>query len=221
LLAANPQSESVLPPAVEGMECLVLIDGEYAASMQFRDTPRREGASFVHHLLPKHQFSRILLVSGDRESEVRYLADKVGISHVHFGKSPEEKLQIVRAESKRARTLFVGDGVNDAPALMAATVGVAFGQNSDVTTEAADVVVMDSSLQKIDEFLHISRRMRAIALQSAIGGMALSVLGMLAATTGSLPPVAGALLQECIDVAAVLNALRAAFPPKALRDFER
>ena len=82
------------------------------------------------------------------------------------------------------------------------------------------MIVMDSSLQKIDEFLHISRRMRRIALQSAIGGMALSMLGMLLAAAGYLPPVAGAISQEVIDVLAVLNALRVALPPKALIDFK-
>ena len=104
-----------------------------------------------------------MLVSGDRESEVRYLAEQVGISEVHAQKSPEEKLAIVRAETAKAKTLFVGDGINDAPALMAATVGVAIGQNSDITAEAAGVVIMDSSLEKVDEFMHISRRMRRIA----------------------------------------------------------
>ncbi len=103
---------------------------------------------------------------------------------------------------------------------MAATVGIAFGQNSDVTTEAADVVVMDSSLRKIDEFLHISRRMRRIALQSAVGGIALSIVGMMFAAAGYLPPVAGAICQEIIDVVAVLNALRVAIPPKSMIDFE-
>ena len=104
------------------------------------------------------------------------------------------------------------------PALTAATVGIAFGQASDVTAEAAGAVILDSSLQKVDELLHIGRRMRRIALQSAVGGMLLSVLGMLLAAAGYLPPVAGALAQEAIDVLAVLNALRAALPPKALSD---
>jgi cation transport ATPase len=104
--------------------------------------------------------------------------------------------------------------------MMAATVGMAIGQNSDVTVEAAGVVVMDNSLAKVDEFMHISRRMRAIALQSAIGGMVLSALGMTLAATGYLIPVHGAIAQEVIDVLAVLNALRAAFPPKVLRDLE-
>ena len=99
--------------------------------------------------------------------------------------------------------------------MMAATVGMAIGQNSDVTAEAAGVVVMDNSLEKVDEFMHISRRMRIIALQSAVGGMALSVIGMVFAATGHLSPVSGAITQEVIDVLAVLNALRAAFPPQS------
>ena len=116
-----------------------------------------------------------MIVSGDRESEVRYLAEQVGITEIHAQKSPEEKLAIVRKETAAAKTLYVGDGINDAPAMMAATVGMAIGQNSDVTAEAAGVVVMDNSLEKVDEFMHISRRMRIIALQSAVGGMALSM----------------------------------------------
>ena len=160
-----------------------------------------------------------MLVSGDRKSEVEYLAEQVGIKNIFASQSPEEKLHIVNAETSRALTIFVGDGINDAPALMAATIGIAFGQNSDVTTESADVVVLDSSLQKIDEFLHISRRMRQIALQSAIGGMALSVLGMGFAMTGLLPPVWGAISQEAIDVLAVLNALRVSWTPGALVDY--
>jgi P-type E1-E2 ATPase len=152
---------------------------------------------------------------------VRYLADRVGIGEVHFGQSPEQKLDLVRAATKAAPTVFLGDGINDAPALTAATVGLAFGQGSDITAEAAAAVVLDSSLQKVDEFFHISRRLRAIALQSAVGGMALSLLGMLLAALGLLPPVAGAIAQEVIDVVAVLNALRAALPPRDLTDYAR
>ena len=158
-------------------------------------------------------------MSGDRESEVRYLADQVGIHEVHAGQSPEQKLEIVRAETRKAKTVFVGDGVNDAPALTSATVGVAFGQNGDVTSEAAGAVILESSLKKVDEFLHIGWRLRTIALQIAVGGMALSLIGMGLASAGLLPPVAGAVAQEIIDVAAVINALRAALPPRSLSDY--
>ena len=207
-----------LPSAGGGLECVVAIDDRYAAALRFRDAPRSESLSFVKHLGPKHQFQRVMIVSGDRESEVRYLAEQVGITEIHAQKNPEQKLAIVRKETTAAKTLYVGDGINDAPAMMAATVGMAIGQNSDVTAEAAGVVVMDNSLKKVDEFMHISRRMRFIALQSAVGGMALSVIGMVFAATGHLSPVTGAITQEVIDVLAVLNALRAAFPPKVIHD---
>lgn len=219
LVAEIPQAAERLPPVSSGLECCIAIDGQYAGRYLFRDEPRADGLSFVSHLQPKHRFERVLLVSGDRESEVRFLADRVGIRDVYAGQSPEQKLEIVRRETARAKTLFLGDGINDAPALTAATVGVAFGQNSDITSEAAGAVVMDSSLERVDEFLHISRRMRSIALQSALGGMALSVAGMGFAAAGLLPPVAGAIAQEIIDLLAVLNALRVAIPPKSLTDF--
>jgi heavy metal translocating P-type ATPase len=206
------------PPPAGGLECLVTIDGRYAAALRFRDAPRAESRSFVRHLGPKHHFARVMLVSGDRASEVAYLAGEVGISDIQAEKSPEEKLAIVRAETARAKTLYVGDGINDAPAMLAATVGMAIGQNSDVTAEAAGVVIMDNSLAKVDEFMHISRRMRRIALESAVGGMLLSIAGMLVAAAGHLSPVGGAVSQEVIDVLAVLNALRAALPPKAIHD---
>lgn len=220
LAAIDSKAADHLPPIVGGLECIVLIDGIYAATCRFRDEPRTEGHSFIQHLKPRHGFQRVLLVSGDRLSEVQYLAEKVGITEVFASQSPEQKLALVRKESLTASTVFMGDGINDAPALTAATVGIAFGQASDVTAEAAGVVIMDSSLQRVDELLHIGRRMRSIALQSAIGGMGLSALGMLIAAIGYLPPVAGAITQELIDVVAVLNALRASFTPKVLSDYD-
>jgi P-type E1-E2 ATPase len=201
-----------------GLECVVIIDDRAAALLRFRDAPRHDSRSFVGHLRPAHRFERVMIVSGDRESEVRYLAEHVGVTDVYARQSPEEKLAIVRHETARAPTLYVGDGINDAPAMMAATVGVAIGVNSDVTSEAAGVVIMDNSLRKVDEFMHISRRMRSIALQSAVGGMALSLGGMLCAAAGWLTPVQGAIGQELIDVAAVLNALRAALRPGQMYD---
>jgi heavy metal translocating P-type ATPase len=218
LIPQNLPGTDQLPPIAGGLECVIVIDGHYAAALRFRDAPRAESRSFVNHLAPKHHFDRVMIISGDRESEVRYLADQVGITEIHAQKSPEEKLTLVRAETAKAKTLYVGDGINDAPAMMAATVGMAIGQNSDVTAEAAGVVIMDNSLKKVDEFMHISRRMRVIALQSAVGGMALSLIGMAFAATGHLSPVSGAIAQEIIDVLAVLNALRAAFPPRVIHD---
>ena len=216
------QSEEILallPEHSGGMECIVLIDGRYAATFRFRDEPRADGVPFIEHLAGRHSFERVMLVSGDRESEVRYLADRVGIREVHAGQSPEQKLELVRRETARANTIFLGDGINDAPALTAATVGIAFGQG-DIATEAAGAVILDSSLQRVDELMHIGRRMRTIALQSAVGGMALSVVAMLFAAAGYLPPVAGAITQEIIDVFAVANALRVAIAPGSLTDYK-
>ena len=218
LIAGKIPGAEQLPALAGGLECVVVMDQRYAAAFRFRDAPRAESRSFIHHLGPSHHFARVMIMSGDRESEVRYLAEQVGITEIHAEQSPEQKLELVRAETVKSKTLYVGDGINDAPAMMAATVGMAIGQNSDVTAEAAGVVIMDNTLKKVDEFMHISRRMRIIALQSAVGGMALSVIGMIFAATGHLSPVSGAITQEVIDVLAVLNALRAAFPPKILSD---
>jgi heavy metal translocating P-type ATPase len=208
-----------LPPPSTGLECVILLDGRYAATYRFHDAPREDSRSFITHLGPRHQFDRMLLVSGDRETEVRYLGERVGIDEIHAGQTPEQKVAITRRETLRAPTLFIGDGINDAPALATATVGLAFGHQSEVTTEAAGAVVMDTSLKRVDELFHLARRMRRIALQSAIGGMALSIAGMFIAIGGWLVPVEGAILQEIIDLAAVLNALRAAVPGGELSDY--
>jgi heavy metal translocating P-type ATPase len=210
---------TVLPAMSSGLECVVFIDERYAATMRFHDAPRGDSRVFIQHLKPRHGVRKVMLVSGDRESEVQYLASSVGISEVYAGKSPEEKVKIVKQETAKAKTLFVGDGINDAPALTAATVGVAFGSQSDIITEAADAVILETSLGKIDELMHIGRRMRRIALQSALGGMLASIVGMIAAATGYLPPIGGAIAQEIIDLLAVLNAVRVALPTDDLQDF--
>lgn len=215
----HPEMSAKLPQTTTGLECVILIDDKLAGTARFRDRPRDDSPRFIAHLGRKHGINRVLLVSGDRESEVRYLADAVGITDVYASQSPEQKVEIVRSENARAKTLFVGDGINDAPALAAATVGVAFGQNSDVTAAAAMAVILDASLRSVDELIHLSQRTRAVALQSAVGGMALSVGGMLLAALGWISPVAGAVFQEMIDVLAVLNALRVSFPPKTLTDY--
>jgi heavy metal translocating P-type ATPase len=208
-----------LPPATaSGLECVVIVDGRYAATFRFHDVPRSDSRGFIQHLAPKHGVSRILLVSGDRTAEVQRLAQEVGITEIYAATPPEEKVAIVRRETERAKTLFVGDGINDAPALASATVGVAFGQETDVTSEAARAVIIDTSMSKVDELIHISRRLRRVALQSAVGGMLLSVIGMAFAAAGVLSPVAGAIAQEGIDLLAVLNALRMVHVPSSLTD---
>jgi heavy metal translocating P-type ATPase len=219
LAVQRPERATELPPAAGGLECVILVDGRYAATLRFRDEPRSDSALFVRHLRPRHHFNRVLLVSGDCAEEVEYLAERVGIKEVRANQSPEQKLELVRQETKQANTVFLGDGINDAPALTAATVGIAFGQHSDITAEAAGAVILDSSLERVDELLHVSRRLRTIALQSAVGGMALSAIGMVLAAVGYLPPVAGAIAQEAIDVLAVANALRVALPPNTLTDY--
>jgi len=220
LPAVDPAGAARLPPAAGGLECVVVVDGGTAALLRFRDSPRADGHSFVRHLGPAHRLGRVMLVSGDRESEVRWLADTVGIEEVHAGIQPEGKLRLVEEALRQAPVVFVGDGINDAPALAAATVGIAMGTASDVTSEAAGAVIMDSSLERVDELFHIGQRLRSIALQSAVGGMAASLIGMGFAAAGLLPPAAGALLQEAIDVVAVLNALRVSLHPGTLSDYD-
>ncbi|MBN9226170.1 MULTISPECIES: heavy metal translocating P-type ATPase [Legionella] len=209
-LEINPEGITLLPPIAPGLECIVLFDNQYAASLHFHDAPRIESKSFLGHLAPSHQFKKIMLVSGDRESEVVYLANLLNIKEIRASQSPEQKLAIVREEIKKAPTVFMGDGINDAPALTAATVGIAFGQYSNVTAEAAGAVIMENTLSKVDELIHLSLNTRRIASQSAIGGMLLSIVGMGFAAAGFINPVTGAIIQEVIDILAIVNALRLA-----------
>ena len=215
----DPDRAAVLPSSTAGLEAVLVVDDAPAAVLRFRDEPREDSRSLVEHLAPRHGVARVMLVSGDREAEVSDLAHRIGISEIHGGQSPEDKVRIVREETAKAPTLFVGDGINDAPALAAATVGVAFGRSNDVIAEAAGAVLLDTSLVKVDELFHIARRLRRVALQSAIFGMAFSAVGMGFAAAGFLSPVAGAVLQEIIDVFAIANALRAARPPERLHDY--
>ena len=151
---------------------------------------------------------RTVLLTGDQAAPAEQLGKQVGIDEVLANQTPEQKLAFLHEANKAGPTLYLGDGINDAPALAAATVGVAFGGGSNVTSEAASAVILEPSLGKIDELLHLGSRLRRIALQSTVGGLSLSVVGMIAATFGYLPPLYGALFQEAIDVLSVLNALR-------------
>jgi heavy metal translocating P-type ATPase len=215
----RPELAVLLPPTSSGMECVIVVDDQLTGLIRFHDRPRKESKPFIGHLRPKHQVEELIILSGDRDIEVRYMAEIVGIRDVRAGLTPEQKLQIVREYTAKEPTLFLGDGINDAPAMLAATVGVAFGQNSDITAEAAGAVIMEASLGRVDELLHIGKRMRRIALESAVGGMILSAFGMFLAAFGFLSPIAGAIGQEVIDLFAIFNALRASLPGKELQDF--
>ena len=221
LAEVHPDAVPQLPATETGMESVVLVDERYAATIRFRDEPRASATDFVAHLPGSHGVTRMMIISGDREAEVRHLAERVGITEVYGGVSPEGKLEIVRERTAEGPTLFLGDGINDAPAMTAASAGVAFGAGSDVTAEAADAVVLDSSLERLDDLIHIGARMRRIALQSAVGGMALSVIGMILAVFGLLTPLAGAIAQEVIDIAAILNSARVVMVSRKLSDFDR
>lgn len=202
------------------LECVILIDGELAGMMRFEDQQRAESKPFLAHLKSKHGFEKTVLLSGDRAQEVALFAAGIGISEAHGGKSPEEKVEIVRALTSREQTVYLGDGINDAPAMLNATAGIALGVNSDITAEAAGAVILDSSLSTVDELIHIGNRMRTIALTSAGGGMLLSLIGMGAGACGFLAPIEGAILQECIDLLAIANSLRMIVPTGKLSDFE-
>jgi heavy metal translocating P-type ATPase len=210
---------AAMPPVAPGLECVLLVDGELAGVFRFEDEPRRETKSFLKHLGTMHSIEKVILLSGDRPAEVSAFADGMGITEFYGGKSPEEKVEVVREVTGQARTMYLGDGINDAPAMMAATVGIALGVNSDITSEAAGAVVLQSSLKSVDELIHIGRRMRTIALTSAVGGMGLSVIGMGAAAMGWMSPIQGAVAQEVIDLLSILNSLRMILPTGSLSDF--
>jgi P-type E1-E2 ATPase len=184
------------------------IDDAYAGTLVFTDELRPE-AEVALRAFRDQGVERIVLVTGDRAEVAEAVGRRLPIDRIISNASPAEKIDAVRKESAGGPTLMVGDGINDAPALALADVGVALGaRGAAAASEAADVVVLVDRLDRIAEALGIARRTRGIALQSVIVGLGLSGLGMIAAAAGLLPPIAGALTQEVIDVAVVLNALR-------------
>ena len=217
-LSANLASK--MPRVAPGLECVLLLDGNLAGVFHFQDEPRRESKSFLKHVGTNHSINQVILLSGDRPAEVALFAAGMGITEPHGGKTPEQKVEFVREMTAKSNTLYLGDGINDAPAMMAATAGIALGVNSDITSEAAGAVILQSSLKSVDELMHIGRRMRGIALTSAIGGMGLSLIGMGAASFGLISPIQGAIAQEVIDLLSILNSLRMILPVGSLSDFQ-
>ncbi len=187
----------------------VAVDGRLAGHLVMSD-PLREGAGAMLDALRQDGIGRILLATGDRAEVAERVTEGLGLDGVRAGLTPDQKVLLVLTERKNGPVMMVGDGVNDAPALAAADVGVAMGaRGAAASAEAADVVLLVDRLDRLGPGIEIARGARAIALQSVVAGIGLSVLGMIAAALGYLSPVQGALLQEVIDVAVILNALRA------------
>ena len=157
---------------------------------------------------------RIMMVTGDRAAAAQAIGAALDLDSVLSDCVPSDKVDAVRVEKKLHPTIMVGDGINDAPALASADVGVAMGaRGASASSEAADVVILADRIDRVGEAILIARRARRIAVQSIVAGMGLSTLAMLAATIGWLTPVPAAIVQELIDVAVILNALRALTPP--------
>jgi heavy metal translocating P-type ATPase len=192
-----------------GMTTFVARDGAMLGFLELADEVRPEARAALD-AMRAGGVSRIVLVTGDRREIAQAIAGRLPIDTVIAEATPSAKVEAVTAEKTHGPTVMVGDGVNDAPALAAADVGIAMGaRGAAASSEAADVVMLVDSLERLPDAFGIARRARQIALQSVFLGMGLSMAGMVAAALGYLTPVQGALLQEAIDVAAILNALRA------------
>ncbi|MDF3299135.1 heavy metal translocating P-type ATPase [Streptomyces tropicalis] len=193
------------------------VEGRPVGAVLLRD-PVRTDAPRTLRRLRAAGMERIVMLTGDRPEPAREVAAVLGLDDVLAELEPAGKAAAVRAERERAVTVMVGDGVNDAPALAAADVGVAMAaRGSTASSEAADVVLTTDRVDRLADAVTLAGRARRIAVQSALGGMALSLAAMAAAAAGLLPPAAGALLQEAIDVAVILNALRALRVDRAAR----
>ena len=204
--AASVLSRAALDGAVIAW---VRVDGELIGAILLAD-PLRPDAPRTLRRLRTAGITRLVMLTGDRPAPAEQIGTVLGLDEVAAQQSPADKVARVRAECERAVTAMVGDGVNDAPALAAADVGVAMGaRGSTASSEAADIVLTADRLDRLADAKLIARRSRRIAVQSAVIGMGLSLVAMGFAAVGLLPPAAGALLQEGIDLAVILNALRA------------
>lgn len=205
-----------LPPEDErhrsAARVLVAVDGALAGILVFEDPPRADAAAMLADARAAG-IGRIVLVSGDRASTAEAIGSALGVDEIIAEATPGQKVAAVHAARTGGPVMMVGDGVNDAPALAAADLGVAMGaRGAAASSEAADVVLLVDRLDRLAQAIRIARRAHAIARQSVLVGIGLSTAGMVVAAFGHLTPVQGALIQEAIDVAVILNALRAVTP---------
>ncbi len=192
------------------LRALIAVDGVLAGAVDFDDRIR-PGADAMLATLPSLGIRHTVLLSGDHADNVRATADEVGFDLALGELLPADKVsKVAELSAMKGRVLMVGDGTNDAPALSRADVGVALaGHGGGITAQAADVVILIDDLSRVSEAIRIAQRTMRIARQSIGVGLGLSAIGMVAAAFGYVPPVAGAILQEVIDVAVIVNALRA------------
>ncbi|WP_433684630.1 heavy metal translocating P-type ATPase [Nocardia sp. CA-119907] len=187
----------------------VSVDEVPVAALLVRDRIRPDAGRTMRRLRAAG-LQRLLLLTGDRVDNAAEVARMLGLSEVRADADPADKIAAVHAERRNGVTVMVGDGVNDAPALAAADVGIALGsRGSTAAVSAADAVIVDDRIDRLADAVDIAQRSHRLAVQSAVVGMALSLLAMIAAAFGLLVPAAGALVQEGIDIAVILNALRA------------
>ncbi len=198
------------------LSIFVAVEGRTMGAILLADELRRETSRAVQ-TLRSAGVSRIVMVTGDRADAAETIGAALDLDAVLADREPADKVDAVATERRQSPTVMVGDGINDAPALAAATIGIAMGaRGASASSEAADVVILIDRLDRVSDAITIARRTRRIALQSILAGLAMSGVAMAFAAVGLLPPIAGALAQEAIDVAVILNALRALTPGLAM-----
>jgi heavy metal translocating P-type ATPase len=190
----------------------VAVEGRPIGALLLADELRADTPRAIR-MMREAGVARMVMVTGDRAAAAQAIGAALDLDAVLADRVPSDKVDAVRSEQRLNPTIMVGDGINDAPALASADVGIALGaRGASASSEAADVVILADRLDRVGEAIVIARRARRIAVESIVAGMGLSTLAMLAATLGWLMPVPAAILQELIDVAVILNALRALTP---------